>query len=119
MKRLAVICTICLIIIAAILLYNQYAEYRRAKEAEAALANMEANKPQRYIAQIPPEGSRGADSADGAVLYPITLQAWLTLPKVCDSFKSPTLFLMIFCSFVIVLTSPLLGMAAKLDVHPA
>ena len=68
MKRLAVICTICLIIIAAILMYNQYAEYRRAKEAEAALANMEANKPERYIVQIPPEGSRGADTADGAVV---------------------------------------------------
>lgn len=68
MKRFAVISTICLIIIAGILMYNRYAKYRQAKEAEVALANMEADKPERYKAQIPLNGSRGADSPDELVI---------------------------------------------------
>lgn len=59
MKKLAVIGTLCLVIIAAVLLYNQYSDYRRTKEAEAALTNIEANRPQKYQAEVPPDGSRG------------------------------------------------------------
>jgi biopolymer transport protein ExbD len=68
MKKLAVISTLCLVIIAAILLYNQYSEYRYAKEAEAALTNMEANKPQRYKAEIPPEGLRNSAALEEVVV---------------------------------------------------
>jgi biopolymer transport protein ExbD len=68
MKKLAVIGTLCLIIIAAVLLYNQYSNYRRTKEAEAALANIEANRPQRYQAEVPPAGSGGSSSPDEVVV---------------------------------------------------
>jgi biopolymer transport protein ExbD len=69
MKKLAVISTLCLVIIAAVFLYNQYSDYRRTKEAEAALANIEANKPQRYEAAVPPGGLNGSSSSDGAVVW--------------------------------------------------
>jgi biopolymer transport protein ExbD len=69
MKKLAVISTLCLVIIAAVVLYNQYSDYRRTKEAEAALANIEANKPQRYETEVPPGGPNGSSSSGGAVVW--------------------------------------------------
>jgi TonB family protein len=50
------------------------------------------------------EAQRAVVLLDASAAMPAThggLQAWLTRPRVCDSFKSPTLFLLIFCSFVI------------------
>ncbi|HVG35397.1 MAG TPA: biopolymer transporter ExbD [Pyrinomonadaceae bacterium] len=54
MKKFAVvIISISLAIIAFMMSYRLWVDHKRAKEAEAALANMEANKPPRFIAEVP------------------------------------------------------------------
>jgi biopolymer transport protein ExbD len=53
MKKLAVvIISISLAIIAFMMSYCLWVDHKRAKEAEAALANMDANKPPRFIAEV-------------------------------------------------------------------
>jgi len=70
MKKLVIgIITVSLAIIALTGLYSVWTNYRRTKEAEVALANMEANKPERYKAEVPPAGPRGSDSPDVIVVW--------------------------------------------------
>jgi biopolymer transport protein ExbD len=48
------IIALCLAILAGIAIYDKWSDYKRAKEAEAALVEMEQNKPPRFVAKIPP-----------------------------------------------------------------
>jgi biopolymer transport protein ExbD len=69
MKKLAIgIITVSLLVIALTGLYNVWTNYRRGKEAEAALANMEANKPPRYQVEVPSKRPEGANSPDAVVV---------------------------------------------------
>ena len=54
--------TVSLAIIALIMSYRLWTDYKKAREAETALANMEANKPERFKAVIPPEDTRTSES---------------------------------------------------------
>lgn len=62
------IIALCLIILAGIALYDKWSDYRRAREAEAALADMERNKPPRFVATIPPANKDNQDGADSLVV---------------------------------------------------
>jgi biopolymer transport protein ExbD len=53
MKKLVTVCAACLIVITAILGHRVWSERRRASEAEADLASIEANKPPRLKTVIP------------------------------------------------------------------
>lgn len=56
MKRLTLgITVVSLAVIASILSYRLWVDYKQSKEAEKALANVEANKPQRFIAEVLPK----------------------------------------------------------------
>ena len=47
------IIALCVVILAGIAIYDKWSDYRRAKEAEMAVTQMEANKPPRFQADIP------------------------------------------------------------------
>jgi biopolymer transport protein ExbD len=48
------IITLSLVILAGIAIYDKWSGYRWAKEAEAAIAEIERNKPARFQVEIPP-----------------------------------------------------------------
>lgn len=53
-KNIAIgIIALCLVILAGIAIYDKWSEYRRAKEAEAALAEMERNMPASVQVDVP------------------------------------------------------------------
>lgn len=68
MKTLAVICTACLVLIAALLTYQTWSRYKRSREAEAAMAEMDARKPPRIKVDVPEAGGRTAGSTDQLVV---------------------------------------------------
>jgi biopolymer transport protein ExbD len=69
MKKFVIgIITVSLAVIALTGLYIAWTNHQRTKEVEAALANSEANKPQRYKAEVPPEISNGSNSPDEIVV---------------------------------------------------
>lgn len=69
MKKFVIgIITVSLLVIALTGLYIALNHHQRAKEAEVALANAEANKPQRYKAEVPPGSSNGLNSPDEVVV---------------------------------------------------
>jgi len=69
MKKFVIsIITVSLLVIALTGLYMAWTNHQRAKEGEAALANLEANKPQRYKAEVPLAGSNGSNSPDETVV---------------------------------------------------
>jgi biopolymer transport protein ExbD len=69
MKKFVIgIITVSLLVIALTGLYMAWTNHQRAKEAEAALANSEANKPQRYKAEVQPGNPNGSNSPDEVVV---------------------------------------------------
>lgn len=68
MKKLVTVCAACLIVITAILGHRAWSEHRRAREAEAAMASLEANKPARFRTDVPSKEAAGSDSADRLVV---------------------------------------------------
>lgn len=69
MKKFVIgIITVSLVVIALINIYSIWTNHRRSKEAEAALANMEANKPERYKVEVSPERVRISDSPDDVIV---------------------------------------------------
>jgi biopolymer transport protein ExbD len=69
MKKFVIgIITASLLVVAFTGLYNVWTDYRRAKVAEVALANAEANKPPRFSVEVTPSDSAGSNSHDGAVV---------------------------------------------------
>jgi biopolymer transport protein ExbD len=70
MKKFVIsIITVSLAVIALTGLYMAWNHRQRAKEAEVALANSEANKPQRYKVEVPPDGSGESNSPDEIVVF--------------------------------------------------
>lgn len=69
MKKFVIgIITVSLLVIALTGLNMAWNHQQRAKEAEAALANSEANKPQRYKAEVLLDDSSGSSSLDEAIV---------------------------------------------------
>jgi biopolymer transport protein ExbD len=68
MKNLVTVCAACLVVITAVFGHRAWTDNRRAGEAEAAAAWLEANKPPRFKTEVPPEGAAESDSADRLVV---------------------------------------------------
>jgi biopolymer transport protein ExbD len=69
MKKFVIgIITVSLLVIALTGLYIAWNQHQRAKDAEVALANSDANKPQRYKAGVPLAVSDGSNSPDEVVV---------------------------------------------------
>jgi biopolymer transport protein ExbD len=63
MRKIVIgVITVSLAIIALVMSYGLWTDYKKAREAETALANMEANKPERFKVVVPPEDSRASES---------------------------------------------------------
>lgn len=61
--RLALgVIAVSLAIIASVMSYRLWSDYRQAREAESALAQIEAQKPELFQAELPPEGMMTSDS---------------------------------------------------------
>jgi biopolymer transport protein ExbD len=68
-KNIAIgIIALCLVILAGIALYDKWSDYRRDREAETALAEMERNKPPRFVTTIPPANSDNQDGSGSLVV---------------------------------------------------
>jgi biopolymer transport protein ExbD len=81
-KNIAVgIIALCLVILAGIALYDKWSDYKRAREAEAALAEMERNKPPRFVATIPPANGDSQNGADPLIVT-VDNQGYLRLNAV-------------------------------------
>lgn len=63
-----VIMALCLVILAGIAIYDKWSESRRVRRAEAALAQMEQNKPPRYEAEIPPANENNRSETNSLVV---------------------------------------------------
>jgi biopolymer transport protein ExbD len=65
MKKLAIgVITVSLAIIAFVMSYRLWADHKQAREADTALANIEANKPPRFKAEIPTPGSNPSEATN-------------------------------------------------------
>jgi len=62
------IVTLSLVILAGIALYDKWSDYRLAREAETALAEMERNKPPRFVVTIPSANRDNQNGADSLVV---------------------------------------------------
>lgn len=69
MKKLAVTCTACLVVITALLTYQTWSEYKRSREAEAAMAEMDARKPPRMKVEVPEDSIRTSSTPDQLVVF--------------------------------------------------
>jgi biopolymer transport protein ExbD len=77
MKKLTIgIIAVSLMIIAAIMSYRLWIDYKQSKEAENALTNIEAYKPQRSIAEVP---SNTHDSTSDSLLVSVNDQGQVKL----------------------------------------
>ncbi|MCA1849458.1 MAG: biopolymer transporter ExbD [Acidobacteria bacterium] len=68
MKKLLTVCAACLVTITALLLLRAYSEYRRGREAAAALALFEKNRPERFRVEVPAAGAAEPAPAERLVV---------------------------------------------------
>jgi biopolymer transport protein ExbD len=79
-KNIAVgIIALCLVILAGIALYDKWSDYKRAREAEAALAEIERNKPPRFVATIPPANGDKQDGGTDSLIVTVDDQGRIRL----------------------------------------